>query len=188
MLVNAFGKHYNIGMPQHIINQVHKSLIKSSKTIAVAESCTGGLLSTMLTELPGSSKYFILGVITYSNYAKERILGIPASVIAKNGAVSEIVAKLMAQKVRRLAKTDFGIGITGIAGPTGCAEAHTGASYSAGRATARKPIGTVFIAVANKNKTICQKLLLSGNRNTIRRNSALKALKLLKNRLAAGLA
>jgi nicotinamide-nucleotide amidase len=128
----------------------------------------------MLTELPGSSKYFILGVVTYSNKAKEKILGIPASVIAKNGAVSETIAKLMAQKVRRLAKTDFGIAITGIAGPTG--------------ATIRKPVGTVFIAVATKNKTICRKLSLSGNRSTIRKNSTLKTLKLLKVQLAAGLA
>jgi nicotinamide-nucleotide amidase len=164
-LVNAFGKLYNIGMPQNIISQVHASLIRSKRTVSVAESCTGGLLSTMLTELSGSSKYFILGIVTYSNKAKERMLGIPASVIAKNGAVSEIVAKLMAQKVRRLAKTDFGIGITGIAGPSG--------------GTLRKPVGTVFIAVASKNKTICQKLLLSSNRFTIKKKAALKALSLL---------
>ncbi|MCX5705661.1 MAG: nicotinamide-nucleotide amidohydrolase family protein [Candidatus Omnitrophica bacterium] len=166
-------------MLQHIINQVHKSLIKSAKTIAVAESCTGGLLSAMLTELSGSSKYFTLGVVTYSNKAKERILGIPSSVIAKNGAVSEIVAKLMAQKVRRLAKTDFGISITGIAGPAGCAEVHTGASFSAGCGTTRKPIGTVFIAIAAKNKTLCKQFRFRGTRRSIRNKSALEAVKLL---------
>jgi len=166
-------------MLQHNINQVHKALIKSAKTIAVAESCTGGLLSTMLTELSGSSKYFTLGIVTYSNKAKEKILGVPASVITKNGAVSEIVAKLMAQKVRKLAKTDLGISITGIAGPTGCAEAHTGASFSAGCGTLRKPVGTVFIAIAAKNKTLCKQFHFSGTRSSIRTKSTLEALQMV---------
>ncbi len=120
----------------------------------------------MLTELSGSSKYFTLGVVTYSNKAKEKILGIPSSVLANKGAVSEDVAKLMAQKVRRLAKTDFGIGITGIAGPSG--------------GTTRKPIGTVFIAIATKNKTICKKFSFKGNRSNIRNQSAFETLKLLE--------
>ena len=151
-------------MTQSIINQAHKSLIKSGKTIAVAESCTGGILSSMLTELSGSSKYFVLGVVTYSNRVKHSVLAIPSSIISKKGAVSEEVAKLMAQNVRKLAKADMGIGITGIAGPTG--------------ATARKPVGTVFIALAGKNKTICKKFHFSGNRIKIRKLSALSALKL----------
>ena len=153
-------------MLQHIISQTHKALIKSSKTIAVAESCTGGLLSAMLTELSGSSKYFTLGIVTYSNYAKEKILGIPSSILASKGAISEEVAKLMAQKVRKLAKTDFGIGITGIAGPSG--------------GTLRKPVGTVFIAVAAKNKTLCKEFHFTGSRSNIRRKSATETLKLLK--------
>jgi nicotinamide-nucleotide amidase len=151
---------------RQIISQVHNSLLKPEKTIAVAESCTGGLLSAMLTELSGSSKYFTLGVVTYNNKAKEKILGIPSSVLANKGAVSEDVAKLMAQKVRKLAKTDFGIAITGIAGPTG--------------ATLRKPVGTVFIAIADKNKIICKKFSFKGTRSSIRTHSALEALKLLR--------
>jgi nicotinamide-nucleotide amidase len=153
-------------MPQDIISQVHTSLIRNKKTLSVAESCTGGLLSSLLTELSGSSKYFTLGIVTYSNKTKEKILGIPLSILASKGAASEDVAKLMAQKVRRLAKTDFGIGITGIAGPTG--------------GTSTKPVGTVFIAIASKNKTICKKFHFSGTRSSIRNKSALAAIKLLK--------
>jgi PncC family amidohydrolase len=152
-------------MPQDIIPQAHKSLLKSGKTIAVAESCTGGLLSTLLTELSGSSKYFCLGVVTYSNLAKSKILGVPGRVIAKNGAVSAPVARLMAEKVRNLAKTDLGIGITGIAGPIG--------------GTLKKPVGTVFIAISDKNRTIYKKFNFKGNRNSIRKKSALEALKLI---------
>ncbi len=151
---------------QNIIEQIHKSLIKTKKTIATAESCTGGILSSLLTQLSGSSQYFILGVTTYSNQAKIKILKISASTIAKKGAVSKDVALLMAKNVRRIAKTNFGIGITGIAGPTG--------------ATPGKPVGTVFIAVANKNKIICKKFLFQGNRTSIRKQSALKAIQLLK--------
>lgn len=150
---------------QDMINQVHKLLIKRKKTIAVAESCTAGLVSTLLTQVSGSSKYFILGVVTYSNKAKEALLKIPANLIAKKGAVSQEVAQKMAQSIRRLAKTDFGIGITGIAGPTG--------------GTSRKPVGTVFVAIDSKNKIICRKFHFIGNRITIRKKTALKALELL---------
>ena len=153
-------------MSQHIIYQAHKSLLKCRKTISIAESCTGGLLSTLLTELSGSSKYFYLGLVTYSNIAKSKILGVPGRVIAKSGAVSAPVARLMAEKVRNLAKTDLGIGITGIAGPTG--------------GTSNKPVGTVFIAVADRNNTICNKFSFKGTRSNIRRKSALSALKMLK--------
>ncbi|MBI4707022.1 MAG: CinA family protein [Candidatus Omnitrophica bacterium] len=146
--------------------QLHKLLIKENKTIAIAESCTGGLLSSLLTRLPGSSKYFILGIVTYSNTAKEKFLKIPKSILLKNGAVSEKVAKLMAKNVRQAAKTDFGIGITGIAGPTG--------------GSTQKPVGTVFIALTKDKKVICKKLVFKGNRNTVRKQAALKSLALLK--------
>ncbi len=154
---------------QNIIGQIHKRLIKSAKTIASAESCTGGLLSVLLTQLPGSSQYFILGVTVYSNQTKENILKIPALSIRKYGAVSEKTALAMAQNIRKLAKTDFGIAITGIAGPTG--------------STASKPIGTVFIALATKNKTVCKKFVFKGNRNSVRKQASLKALQLLKTSL-----
>ena len=151
---------------EHIVNQIHLLLMKKQKTVAVSESCTGGLLSKLLTDISGSSKYFILGLVAYSNKSKENILKISSSVINKQGAVSKIVAAAMAKSIKKIAKTDFGIGITGIAGPTG--------------GTPEKPIGTVFIAVDSKNKKICKRFLFHGNRNTVRRKTALKSLELLK--------
>ena len=149
-----------------IISQIHKFLLKNKLTIAVAESCTGGLTASLLTQLSGSSNYFILGIAAYHNKVKTSILKVPSGLIAKKGAVSTEVAEKLAQGVKKLAKTDFAIGITGIAGPTGSSPA--------------KPIGTVFIAVANKNKTICKEFHFTGNRSAIRKKAALKSLEVLK--------
>jgi nicotinamide-nucleotide amidase len=150
---------------QNLAKQVHTLLLKSGKTVSTAESCTGGLFSSLLTQLPGSSRFFTLGIATYSNQAKEKILGIPDSIIRRKGAVSKETALLMARNIQKLAKTDFGISITGIAGPTG--------------ATPGKPVGTVFIAISTKNKIICKKFIFKGNRNNVRKQAALKALQLL---------
>lgn len=149
-----------------LINQIHKLLIKNKKTLAVAESCTGGLLSYLLTSVSGSSKYFVLGLVAYSNPSKTSILGIPAQTIAKKGAVSKEIAANMSKSVKNLAKTDFGIGITGIAGPTGD--------------SAAKPVGTVFISVQAKKQKICREFRFRGSRRTIRKAAVLKALELLK--------
>jgi nicotinamide-nucleotide amidase len=151
---------------QPFVIKIHKALIKKQKTLAVAESCTGGLLSSFLTTLPGSSNYYILGVVAYDNKAKENILKIPHSVIQKNGAVSKAVTEMMANSVRRLANADYGIGITGIAGPGGAAP--------------KKPIGTVFIAVIGPCKKISEKFNFKGNRNLVQRQAALMALELLQ--------
>ena len=151
---------------QHIESTIHLLLMKMRKTVAVAESCTGGLLSKLLTDIGGSSEYFLLGVVAYSNKAKEAVLKIPHHLIAKKGAVSEEVAKRMAKSVRKLAKADFGIGITGMAGPGG--------------GTLYKPVGTVFIAIHSKDKKICKKFNFTGNRITVRNKAALKALELLR--------
>ena len=148
------------------VKQIHKFLIKNNQSLSVAESCTGGLLSSLLTRSSGSSVYFKLGVVAYSNQAKHRILSIPLKMMKQKGSVSRDVARSMAQAVRRLAKTDLGIGITGIAGPTG--------------GSPQKPVGTVFIAVSGKRKTISKEFHFTGNRTTIRNKSALKALELLK--------
>lgn len=148
-----------------IITQIHKVLIKTKKTVAVAESCTGGLLSNLLTQLSGSSRYFILGIVAYSNQAKENILKIPAGLISKKGAVSKEAACALAQSARKLGKTDFGIGITGIAGPAG--------------GSVDKPAGTVFIAVSGKNKTRCEKFRFKASRIKVRKMAALKSLRLL---------
>ena len=151
---------------QRLIPQIHKRLIQGKKTVATAESCTGGMLACMLTALPGSSVFFVLGLVVYSNRAKERLLAIPPSIIKSRGAVSKEVATLLSGSVRRLAKTDFGIGITGIAGPAGGSKA--------------KPAGTVYIAVDSKEKNICRRFNFRGGRSRVRRAACLQALCLLK--------
>jgi len=152
-------------MYNKLLKQIHKKLLKKGKTIAIAESCTGGGLSSLLTSLAGSSGYFILGVVTYSNKSKEMILNIPAKTLNNYGAVSRQVAKLMAQNIRKKTNTDFGLSVTGIAGPSG--------------ATIQKPVGTVFIALANRNKTLYREFLLPGKREKIIKKSIQKALDLL---------
>lgn len=149
-----------------IIKQIHTLLLKNNQTLAVAESCTGGLLSCLLTSRSGSSDFFILGVTVYSNFSKHLLARIPLVLINKHGAVSQPVAKALAQNIRKIAKTDYGIGITGIAGPAG--------------GTAAKPVGTVYIAASSRTKTICRRYQFQGTRNSIRRQSALSALKLFR--------
>jgi len=153
-----------------ILKQLHKKLLKEKKTVAVAESCSGGLLAYLLTDLPGSSGYFLLGVVAYSNSSKERILKIPAKTIAEYGAVSSQVAGLMAKNVRKKAKSDLALSITGIAGPAG--------------ATVDKPVGTVFICLCDKNKNDCRKFSFRGSRQDIRKKSVKEALGLLCARLS----
>jgi nicotinamide-nucleotide amidase len=156
-------------MRQDIVRQIHKSLLKSGQTVSVAESCSGGWLSRSLTYISGSSRYFLLGVVAYSNRAKIKVLKIPPALIKAKGAVCKEVALALAKNVRALANSDFGLGITGIAGPTG--------------GSPQKPIGTVFIALSDKNKTVCRRFRFPGGRELIRRKSALQALALLKSRL-----
>ena len=152
-------------MLSRILKLSHNKLISRKQTISVAESCTGGLVSSLLTKHPGASAYFILGAVVYSNKAKEKILGIPKKTIAKYGAVSGEVAILMAKNIRRKINTDFGISITGIASPV--------------RAITTKSVGTVFIALSAKNKTLCRSFLFRGSRESIRKHSALEAIRLL---------
>jgi len=154
---------------ENTIKEIHDLLIKKMKTVSSAESCTGGLLAKILTDMPGSSIYFIAGLVTYSNKAKELFLAIPRSLMLKNGAVSKEIAQAMAEGIRKKTKTDFGIGITGIAGPTG--------------QTRTKSIGTVFICLATKNKVFSKKFIFRGNRLAIRNKAVLEAIKLLKSLL-----
>jgi len=153
-------------LPEITISEL---LIKKNKTLAVAESCTGGLLANALTNIPGSSKYFLLGVVAYSNQIKTSLLNVPERVIKRYGAVSRQVAQIMAQNVRKNASSDYGIGITGIAGPGG--------------GTPKKPIGTVFISVAAKNKADSEKFHFPGSRLEVKRKTVLKALSMLKDSL-----
>jgi nicotinamide-nucleotide amidase len=138
-------------------------------TLAVAESCTGGLIAERLTEVPGSSVYFMEGVVAYSNAAKTRTLGVDAGLIERFGAVSAEVAEAMAEGVRRYAGTDFGLSVTGIAGPGG--------------GSAEKPVGLVYIALSDDAHTEHRKLILPGDRHLIRWRSSQAALDLLRRRL-----
>jgi nicotinamide-nucleotide amidase len=144
-------------------------LAVSGFTLAVAESCTGGLISQRLTEVPGSSVYFMEGVVTYSNDAKTRSLGVDSDLIQKHGAVSAEVAEAMAEGVRRRADTDFGLAVTGIAGPGGGSE--------------EKPVGLVYIALSDDAHTEHRKLMLPGDRHLIRWRASQAALDLLRRRL-----
>jgi nicotinamide-nucleotide amidase len=138
-------------------------------TLAVAESCTGGLVASRLTEVPGSSAYLMEGVIAYSNNAKIRTLGVDSALIEKYGAVSAEVAEAMADGVRRHSDTDFGLSVTGIAGPGG--------------GTVDKPVGLVYIALSDDAHTEHRKLMLPGDRHLIRWRSSQAALDLLRRRL-----
>jgi len=139
-------------------------------TLAVAESCTGGLLAQRLTDVPGSSKYFIEGVVAYANDAKIRTLGVEPMLLLEHGAVSAAVAEAMAEGIRKRAETDFGLSITGIAGPGG--------------GTDEKPVGTVFIALSDEIETKHRRLNVPGDRNLIRWRSSQAALDLLRRRLS----
>jgi len=138
-------------------------------TLTVAESCTGGLLAQRLTDVPGSSKYFIEGVVTYSNDAKMRALGVEPILFLEHGAVSAPVAEAMAEGIRNRAETDFGLAITGIAGPGG--------------GTDEKPVGLVYIAIASESGTEHRKLNLPGDRHLVRWRASQAALDLLRRRL-----
>ena len=138
-------------------------------TVSVAESCTGGLLAQRITEVPGSSKYFIGGVIAYANEVKTKELGVEPILLMEHGAVSGPVAEAMAEGVRTRVGTDFGLSITGIAGPDG--------------GTEEKPVGTVFIALADELKTEHRRLSLFGDRNLVRWRASQAALDMLRRRL-----
>jgi nicotinamide-nucleotide amidase len=152
------------------LEQVVGDLLKrAGYTLATAESCTGGLLAGRITDVPGSSEYFLEGTVTYSNEAKMRILGVPKKMIEDHGAVSEEVATAMARGIRELAGSTFGIGVTGIAGPGG--------------GTAEKPVGLVYIALADDAQVSAKKLLFPGDRQFIRTLSVNAALDLLRRRI-----
>jgi nicotinamide-nucleotide amidase len=138
-------------------------------TLAVAESCTGGLIAQRLTDVSGSSKYFIEGVVAYSNEAKTRTLAVKRKLLLEYGAVSAEVAEAMAHGIRKRAGTDFGLSVTGIAGPGGGSEA--------------KPVGLVYIALADDVQTKSRKLQIPGDRQLVRWRASQAALDLLRRRL-----
>lgn len=145
---------------------VARLFIKRKKTIAVAESCTGGLISSLITNVPGASKFFIEGIISYSNESKSKNLNVGPEAMKKYGAVSPQVAKEMAAGIRKKADVDIGIGVTGIAGPAG--------------ATQKKPVGLVYIAISTKNKAACRQFSFLGTRVEIKSQAARAALDMLR--------
>jgi len=142
----------------------------SGATLSVAESCSGGLIAKRLTDIPGSSGYFLLGVVTYANSAKERVIAVPKELIEQHGAVSSEVAVAMAEGVRTLSGSDISIATTGIAGPEG--------------GTPEKPVGTVFIAIAAPTGCHAVRHCFSGSRDMVREATAEAALRLLLSRVS----
>ena len=148
---------------------VGRLLAAQEKNLAVAESCTGGLIGHRLTQIAGSSDYFLGGVIAYSNASKIRDLGVPRELIERHGAVSEEVARAMAEGVRTRFGADFGVAVTGIAGPDG--------------GSAAKPVGTVWIAVADAGGTVAKLRCFPTTREHVKLWSSQQALDLLRRRL-----
>jgi nicotinamide-nucleotide amidase len=144
-------------------------LSEKHKTLAIAESCTGGLISDRITDVPGSSDYFQGTVIAYSNKIKVNLLGVSEEDLNQHGAVSSPVAIQMAQGVRKLARTDYGLGVTGIAGPTG--------------ATPQKPVGLVYIAVSSEDDTYSKEFRFLGDRAVVKRRASQMALDMLRREL-----
>jgi nicotinamide-nucleotide amidase len=148
---------------------VGKMLLERRRTVALAESCTGGLVSDRLTDISGSSDYFLGGVVSYSNELKIDLLGVSSDDIRDYGAVSATVAEQMALGVRELVNSDYGISITGIAGPTG--------------ATPEKPVGLVYIGLSSKDEVYSKEFRFVGDRTGIKRWASQSALDMLRREL-----
>jgi len=149
-----------------ISQKIVKLLTKKKIKIAFAESCTGGLLSSTITSISGSSRVFTLGFITYSNQAKISILKIPKKIIMKHGAVSYETCLSMVKNLNKISKTNISVSITGVAGPKG--------------GTKNKPVGLVFIGIKKGNKTLIKKYLFKNKkRSSIQRATVNKALNLI---------
>ena len=171
-ILNRLKKYYFGEDDETLEGVVGRLLTEKGATLALAESCTGGLLAKRLTDRAGSSAYFVEGLVTYSNEAKERLLGVPHELLVEHGAVSEPVACAMAEGVREDADTDYGLSITGVAGPDG--------------GTEEKPVGLVFVGLSDVSGTVAEKLDLSAwarSREAIRERSANRAFDLLRRRI-----
>ncbi len=148
--------------------KVVRLLTKKKFKISFAESCTGGLLSSTITSVNGSSKVFTIGLVTYSNQSKIDILKVSKNIIKKYGAVSYDLCFAMVKNLNKISKTDISVSITGIAGPKG--------------GTKKKPVGLVFIGIKKGNKTIVRKYLFKNKKRiSIQRTTVMKALNLILN-------
>ena len=149
-----------------LIESIHNYLVEKGLYLSVAESCTGGLLGSMLTERAGSSHFFEGGIIAYQNKVKIQKLGVSEEILNLHGAVSREVAEAMALGCRSKFNTDYALSITGIAGPGGGSE--------------EKPVGTVWIALSSKDKLTSQKILKIGDRQAIRLEACFIATQMLR--------
>lgn len=150
----------------HLPDIIGKLLVNSKRTLAVAESCTGGFLGKILTDIPGSSEYFLGGVIAYSNDIKTRILNVPAEILERHGAVSEETAKYMAGGIKNMTGASIGISITGIAGPGG--------------GTDEKPVGLTYIGLATQESIFARKFTFGPVRERVRTRAAYYALDMIR--------
>jgi nicotinamide-nucleotide amidase len=151
---------------------VVQRLTARGERVALAESCTGGLVASLLTEVSGASAVLDLGVVAYADAVKRELLGVPAAALAAHGAVSEPVARALAEGARRLGRATWGLGITGVAGPNG--------------GTPEKPVGTVHLALAGPSGTQAWQRRFPGDRSRVRRAAAYDALDALRRALAGG--
>ncbi len=165
----ALGDHVFSTQGETLEQVVGMYLVMRQKTVATAESCTAGLLSERLTRVPGSSDYFLGGAVVYSNELKTRLVGVPAELIAENGAVSKPVARALADGIRLRTGASFGVGITGIAGPLG--------------GTPEKPVGLVFVALADERGTQVREFRFPGDRERIRFWATQAALEMIRRRV-----
>lgn len=163
-----------IGEPhtQSLPFSVCEKLLSENKQLSVAESCTAGLLSSLITDIPGASNIFVGGAITYSNEMKVKVLEVSEESLALHGAVSHEVAKEMASGVLKLSQSDYALSITGVAGPSG--------------GSSEKPVGTFYVGLSDKNSTVSKEFRYSSTRANIRRYAAFAALNLLHHRLVPG--
>jgi nicotinamide-nucleotide amidase len=168
------GEHLVAVGEETLAGNVARLLTGTGQTLALAESCTGGLIAATLTAIPGASAFLERGAVTYADSAKIAWLKIPAPLIEKEGAVSEACARAMARGIRRAAHSDFGLAVTGIAGPSG--------------GTALKPVGTVFIALASEAGETVEAFCFGGDRDEVRQQTLCLALDLLRRSLIAQLA
>ena len=151
---------------KNLANKLVKKLIQKKLTISFAESCTGGMLSSTITSISGSSKIFNIGLVTYSNKAKIDILKVPKKIIAKHGAVSKECCLSMVKNLSKISKTTISLSITGIAGPNG--------------GTKFKPVGLVYIGIKKGNKILIKEnLFKSKNRISIQKASVISSLKII---------
>ncbi len=170
MFKERIGEHIYAYDDQNLEDLVAGELTALQKTLAVAESCSGGLLADKLTNIPGSSVYFERGVVAYSNKAKTQLLDISQSLLEAKGAVSEEVARAMAENVRELAGADFGLSTTGIAGPGG--------------GSAEKPVGLVYIGFASRDNSYSQRFVFTKDRLTNKERTVQAALNILRKELS----